>query len=626
MVLRKGDKMMGSGGFAGRILFVDLSTQEVRREPLDQGMASEFLGGLGVNLRLAWGLVEPGIDPLGERNPIILGAGPFVGTDIPASSRVYGVSKLPANGAVGWCGGGGMSFGCQLKYAGFDHLVITGRAQRPSLLRIADQEVQIMEASDLWGRGVRETCQILWDRFGRPGGIISIGQGGENLVRFSMAYIDGFSTLGRGGFGAVMGSKNLKAILVQGRGEVTVSDKEAYRELTGKLLESMRSYPYLKEWQELGLMKSIEAAPVDLYRRSKKRRVACVSCPLGDKDILEIPEGPHKGEVIWSTSAVNLFTPLALGLKDPWEACKCVALLDELGLDMFEFFSVLSFAKRLVHAAVIPEDPSEPEIELSSLSSLETWARRISAREGLGRVLANGVQGLLEEFGEKAMEHCPPLVKGMVPYVGPEAPLKWNLFGTMELGQLLDPRGPHVATSGSPTYFAKRPLEVFPKHLKRMGVPDGALRAILPGLGTEEAGIRVGRLLKHSHRWFTILACLGICARAQVNRFYNAELCAKLYSAVTGWDMSLDELRLRADRVWTLLRLLNVREGLTRAKDSPPRGWFGPDGFRDYLSDRPLKPEEVEAMVEDYYSEQGWDPETGVPTRETLTRLGLGDL
>jgi aldehyde:ferredoxin oxidoreductase len=155
MVLRKGDKMMGSGGFAGRILFVDLSTQEVRREPLDQGMASEFLGGLGVNLRLAWSLVEPGIDPLGERNPIILGAGPFVGTDIPASSRVYGVSKLPANGAVGWCGGGGMSFGCQLKYAGFDHLVITGRAQRPSLLRIADQEVQIMEASDLWGRGVR---------------------------------------------------------------------------------------------------------------------------------------------------------------------------------------------------------------------------------------------------------------------------------------------------------------------------------------------------------------------------------------------------------------------------------------------------------------------------------------
>ncbi|MBW2638365.1 MAG: hypothetical protein JRC86_12775, partial [Deltaproteobacteria bacterium] len=146
-------------------------------------------------------------------------------------------------------------------------------------------------------------------------------------------------------------------------------------------------------------------------------------------------------------------------------------------------------------------------VDIKSLGSMEAWAHSISRREGLGSVLAGGLPAMLEEFGVEAEQYAPSMVRGMLPYVGPKGPLPWNLFGTMELGQLLDPRGPHVGAGGSPTYFAKRPLEVFPRHLIRMGVPDEAIERILSMKGDGEKGetLKVGRLLKYSHAWFTIL-------------------------------------------------------------------------------------------------------------------------
>jgi len=187
----------------------------------------------------------------------------------------------------------------------------------------------------------------------------------------------------------------------------------------------------------------------------------------------------------------------------------------------------------------------------------------------------------------------------------------------------LDPRGPHVGSSGSPTYFAKRELDVFPQHLRRMGIPEDAVGRILPGLGTPSQGLKIGRLLKYSHQWFTILGSLGICARAQINRFYDAGLCAKLYEAVTGIKTDLDALRLRSDRAWTLLCMANVRAGYTRKDDILPEKWFQDPAFKNYLTGRPLSPDDVERMMDDYYDEQGWDVKTGIPTQERLKELGL---
>jgi aldehyde:ferredoxin oxidoreductase len=616
---------MINGGFAGRILHVDLSRGQTRAEPLDSSVATRFVGGLGLAIKLAYDTIEPGADPLSPENTVILGAGPLVGTHLPSTSRVFAVTKLPTSGSIGWCGAGGASFGYLLKNAGYDHVIIQGRADRPVRLSIVDDQVEICDASDLQDLGVDETCEALWKEFGRPLGIVSIGQAGEHLVRFSMAFIDRIATLGRGGLGAVMGAKNLKAITVRGSRGIRVADRKRYKTLSRAFLKTIREYPYLKEWQDLGLVKSFPLVPRETYLAMKKRRVACVSCPIGCKDVIEVPDGEFQGLVKHSSSVINLYTPVLYGFKDYRESIKCMTSIDTYGLDMFEFFGIMGFAKALLDRGIISKDLAGAEIALDSLQSMETWARKISYREGLGDILADGFQGMLEAFGEEARSAAPALIKGMHPYAGPGSALAWDRFGTMELGQVLDPRGPHVGSGGSPTYFAKRPLEVFPRHLERMGVPEAAIEKILPGRDASEQqqALKVGTLLRYSHRWFATLGSLGICARAAVNRFYSAALCADLYEAVTGIETDLPELRERVDRAWTLLRMANLREGLDRGAEALPSRWFQASGFKNYLSDEALTRAEAEQMIEDYYEEWGWDRETGAPSPELLEQLGL---
>lgn len=619
---------MGLGGFCGTVLVVDLTRGGVSKEPLPEEYARDYLGGLGLTIKLAWEHIRPGADPLAPENPIVLGAGPLVGTDLPSASRVYSVTKLPESGTIGWSGAGGVTFGCMLKNAGYDHIVIKGGSAHPVFLEILDGEVALRDASSLWGLGVADTCEALWERRERPAGVLAIGPAGEKRVRFSMASIDRIATLGRGGFGAVMGSKNLKAVVVRGTRGVRVADPKAYAALRKEILEKIRAYPHLKEWQEVGLINTFPFVEKDVYFKIKKKRVACVSCPIGCKDVVEIRDGAFKGLVACSSSAINLFTPVVYGMKDSREAVRLVALLDGYGLDMFEFFGLMGFARTLAEKGLIPVRQAEPPIALDSLASMEAWAGKIARREGLGDVLAEGFRGILEAFGDRALDLAPALVKCMHPYAGPGSALPWDLFGTMELGQVLDPRGPHVGSSGSPTYFARRPLEVFPKHLARMGVPEEEVAGLLPRSAAGDfEDLKVGALLRHSHRWFTILGSLGVCARAQINRFYNASFCARAYEAVTGIETSLAELRQRADRAWTLLRLANVREGLQRNRDeSLPGQWFGKGRFKEYVSGKDLTQEEAQAMIEDYYRAWDWNPKTGVPTERALESLGLRGL
>ncbi|MBW2637125.1 MAG: hypothetical protein JRC86_06320, partial [Deltaproteobacteria bacterium] len=355
-----------SSGFAGRILRVDLTNSRIEIIPLDMSLAEQFGGGLGLSVRLAYERIKPGTDALSPENPVVFGAGPLVGTNLPATSRIYAVTKFPASGAIGWCGGGGMSFGCLFKHAGFDHLIIEGRARHPVFLKIVDDAIEICDARSWWGKGIDDTSEELWREFGRPAGIVAIGPAGENLCSFAMAFVDRFSTLGRGGFGAVMGSKNLKAIFVQGSKGINVADRKRYRDVSKRLFSKIHEYPYLKEWQELGLLKSLPAIPVETYRKIKKRRIACMSCPVGDKDIIEIADGDLAGFATCSSSAVNLMTPLIYGFTDYREAIKLTATLDDLGMDMFEFFGVMEYLKNCVENGILPEDEIGTPVDIKS--------------------------------------------------------------------------------------------------------------------------------------------------------------------------------------------------------------------------------------------------------------------
>lgn len=593
---------MKGRGFAGKILFVDLSRETVWCEPLDPNAAREYVGGLGLCIKLAADHIPPGVDPLAPESAFALGAGPMVGTDLPASSRLYVVSKLPASGTVGWCGAGGFTFGAHLKYAGFDHIVVSGRATRPVVLEIENHRAVIRDAEELWGLSVEDTCRAIW-RKSDGTGVLTVGQAGENRSPIAMAFVDRISTLGRGGFGAVMGSKNLKAIVVRGTGWIETADRKRFNRLTRGLADQIRAYPHLQEWQEMGMLKSFPVVPKETYKRLKLRRVACVSCPVGCKEVVRIPEGPFAGFTKHTSSAINLLMPLMYGMTDPWEAVRIVSDLDAFGIDMFEFFGLMGMTRRLTDAGLLSLAPGEPEIDTASFESMAAWAGRMALRQGTGDLLAEGFNGVMQRLGPEAEKLAPALVKGIHPYAGPGAALPWDRFGTMELGQVLDPRGPHVGSGGSPTYFALRPLAVFPKHLQRMGVPEEAVGRIL---GPSRDELHVGRLLKHSHAWFATLGSLGICARGQVNRFYSADLCAELYEAATGIPTTLSDLRKRVERVWTTYRELNVREGLDPAKEELPTKWFGESGFKDYLTGEPLTRERAEEMKQAYFNEWGW--------------------
>ena len=626
---------MELGGYAGTILLIDLTRNEVKKEPSTSEPLKDFIGGLGLSVKLAYEHIRPGTEPLSPENTIIIGAGPLVGTLAPGSSRIYAVAKFPINNAIAWAGAGGMTFGGMLKNTGYDNVVIKGRASKPVYLKIFDDDVEICDAGQLWGKGIEKTCEQLWAEFGWPAGIISIGQAGENLVRFAMASVDNASTLGRGGFGAVMGSKNLKAIIVKGTKGVKVSRRREFMRLVNGLLDRVRRWEHLKEWHEFGFWLGLPLVPKEMYYELNKQRLSCISCPISDKDVVEIKKGRFKGLTKVTTTAINSIIPRLVGLSLE-DSIKCTGTLDDYGIDMFEFFSIIGFVNDLYHHGIITAEHMESKIPLD-LESLEKWAGKIANREGFGDILAQGVPGIIDKFGDRSQRFAPPMSKGLSVYSGPTGPLVWDRFGTMELSQMVNPRGAHVAAGGSPTYYAIRPLEKFRTHLGRMGVPESAVGRILPqpqdwqwglklGLVSPEdkVGLNVGRLTRYSEDWFSVLGSLGICARAQINRFYYADLLAELYSAATGIQISKEELMKAGERGWNLLKAANVREGFARRDDSFSERWLREGSqFVEYTGKVKISMEIVNKFLDDYYEERGWDVETGTPTKEKLLELGL---
>ena len=337
---------MKPGGFAGSILSVDLSKNAVSTQPIDEAMARDYIGGLGVCIKLASDLIPAGAEPLAPNNTFVLGAGPLVGTSLPSASRLFVVTKLPASKTVGWCGAGGYSFGAQLKSCGYDHIAVTGRADKPVYLYIEDEKIEIRDASTVWGLGVGSAYDSISEKHNGRIGILTIGPAGENSSAISMAFVDRISTLGRGGFGAVMGSKNLKAIVVKGSGGIKVANRKQFASINQAVMNSIKEYAYLKEWQDLGMFKAFPMVPLDDYKKIKARRVACVSCPVGCKDVVKIPEGPYAGIEKHTSSAINLLTPMMYGKKNMWESMGMVIELDNFGLDMFEFFNMSTGVRR----------------------------------------------------------------------------------------------------------------------------------------------------------------------------------------------------------------------------------------------------------------------------------------
>jgi aldehyde:ferredoxin oxidoreductase len=619
----------------GKILHVDLTSGEFQTQELDLDAAQAYLGGLGMNAWLMERAYAPGTDPLSPQNPIILGAGPLVATGTPGAAKIIATTRFPLNGTISESVGS-MGFALNLKGAGFDHVVITGRAKRPVALVLKHDGVSMADARDLWGRDIFETTDSLKKSYpGKGSSVIAIGPAGENRVVFSLALVDKASTIGRGGLGAVMGSKNLKAIVASGGNRPKIHDPKELEPLLESFRERLKRFKNYPQVLELGIMeswdnythqlsacrnftqsfspeKATELYGPEVYRSFKVERFGCPSCFTPDKYHLQVTEGPSDG---FKTTTTSYFNSFMFGhlfdlnkRTDKTVSVRLLDRLDRLGLDMFSFRSILDFLITMVEEEKL--DPTLFDLPLRrDPETVNQWAEAIASRRGSADLLAGGWRSLLENIGKDYEAHA-PIIK--------DCDLIWEPrlvgLGTMEFEQIVSLKGPRSASSGSPTYVpgqTEENLPLFRRHLDRMGADAEAIDRILDS----PLSFNVGRMTRYAEDWYTILSSLGICNRHFVNRFYSYDLCQKLFSAVTGFQVEEDHLRGSAVRIWNTLKGLNLKEGFGLADDQPPEIWFKPmlgeDGqsltLRDYFGKTELSREDVAQLVKDYYDERGWE-------------------
>ncbi len=635
-------------GYAGHILYVDLTRETVKKEPLNPDWANNFIGGHGINYRLACDFIPPQADPLGPENAIIIGAGPFTGTFVPGAGEVMVTYKLPLNGGISTgCGGGHLGF--MLKTSGYDHLVITGRAERPVYLNILDDDIKICDAADLWGKkDAYDTVDELRMRH-EPCSIVSIGPGGENLVRISVAFIDKGGSLGYGGLPAVMGSKNLKAIVAQkGRSPLRIADRERLWRWVDRMLEAIMSYHLRSELLAGGThtmvaawMESIGAritdasthiepkggfpeTEIDAIHRRCRKTLACPGCPLGEKDRVDLKEGEYSPMTAYLS---DFMMPVDRGAdsveNDHHREVYFIDLMNRYNICMMNFENVLGVMRYLYEKGIITKkDTGGLELKDDFNTNLELL-RMTAYREGFGDLLAEGALRATQKMG-KGEEHVLH-IKGCAQFIEPRV----DTLNSGCFAQLLYNGRPNYVPGGVGIYVPNRPVKSHIAHAHRIGMTEEEIRRAFT-----DKDYKTGRLCKHAEDWYSLFNCFGQCHRLYIHRFHNIEGFAEMYSAITGIEASGADLLKVGERVWNIGRLLNVRCGMTRKDDLPPDKWFQPledqEGneypMMDYFRTKVLAREDVYGWLDDYYDERGWDQETGIPLPEKLKDLGISDL
>ncbi len=600
-----------------------------------------FLGGYGINHKLAYDAMIPGTDPRAPENPIIFGAGALAGMPVPGASKVFATTKLPLGGSIG-SPAGSMSFANMMKWAGYDHVVVSGKSESPVMVVITDDGISIEDASHLWGRDVYDATAELKGVYDGAG-TICIGPGGEQRVTSALAVVDGITSLGRGGLGAVMGSKNLKSLVARGTKGVTIADPERFEKGIAGLVRRMMEFKGRSQVVDLGMMAGWEGLlkeyfctehltpeqvtktfGIPSYKSIKKSRVACTSCLVGCKDLLEFDEGECSRFTMGITSFINIPAfATRFGIDDIKQAARIYHRFDCLGLCGQTLEGLLDFPFELYEAGLLKKEDIGFELK-RDYETINRLVDMMVAREGFGEAMAEGWEGMIGFVGDEARGHA-YTINGMNVIWEP----RLGVLGTMEFEQLVSPRGPYSAYGGSPTTVPNLPPDVMKRHCSRVGASPELMERIF----AVEDGFRLGSFTRCFEDWVCLMSSMGVCNRGSNDRYYSAALLAELYSAASGHEVDVPLMMKSVERIWTISRMSNVREGIIRDDGQIPDRWFKPlttadekeHVMKDYYEKGLLKKEDVQDNLDDYYQCRGWDVRTGIPTKEKLTELGLDD-
>ncbi len=611
-------------GWHGKALRIDLTREEITAEEIDAQTAKDFIGGRGWAIKILHDEVPATVDPLSPNNKLIFTTGPLTGTPAPTGNRYMVTTKAPLTGAIACSNSGGV-FPTEMKRTGFDMMIFEGRAERPVYVWIratdSDDEplVEIRSADHLWGQPVPETTERLLEETDTKARVACIGPAGERLVKLASIMNDSHRAAGRSGVGAVMGSKNLKAVVVRGTREVSLADpdamKELCREVRQEVAADVKKGSTLREYgtayvpvvtNEMGILptRNFQSGVFEgtegitgqvLTEKYLVRPKPCFGCPIacGRKTTLE--GSPYKGEGEGPEYETIASLGSACGVDDLAAVTKANYLCNELGLDTISAGVTIACAMELYEKGILPEEDVGMPLRFGDADAVISLVEQIAYRDGFGDALAEGSYRLAEQYGHPELSITAK--KQEFPGYDPRGSKGMGLlYATSNVG------ASHMA--GDLAY-----MEVF-------GVP----KKIDP--------LTVGRkpwYIKHFEDLFTIMDAAGLCVFLSIRYLCDADekvrptRMARLLNLATGAGYSVETLLEAGDRIYTLERLFLCDAGFRRADDTLPRRML-----EEPMPEGPAKGHVVELgdMLPEFYRLRGWD-EDGVPSAEKLEALGL---
>jgi aldehyde:ferredoxin oxidoreductase len=613
-------------GYNGKILRVNLSQGTTSTEALDELFCRKYLGGAGFITHFLLKELPPGVDPLGPENKLIFALGPVTGVPLSGSGRHCVGAKSPLTGGYTKSEIGGF-WGAELKHAGYDAIIVEGKAEKPVYLWIQDGEVIIRDANHLRGMKTKETEQTIRTELGdNLIRVAVIGAGGENLVRFACIINDLKDATGRGGVGAVMGSKNLKAIAVRGHNRPQVADPERLKEFSHWLLANKSLWASFHEFGtgSPSLMEGGEATgnlPVRNFLDGEFPEISkitggaikdtirikmesCYACAVRCKKVVKVEEpysvDPDYGGPEYETLA-------ALGSNCCISDLKAISKGNELcnaySLDTISTGVAISFAMECFENGLLTTtDTNGIELKFGNAEAMIELIELIARREGIGDLLAEGVARAAQKIGKGAAEFAMH-VKGLeIPMHEP------RVKAALGLGYMVNPHGADHCTNLHDTSYNES--GAFFDRIKPLG--------ILEPIPADDLGPRKVSLFRDVRLLSIALDSLGLCSFVP----YNPEQVANILAAITGWQTSVVELLRVAERTLTMARLFNIREGFSAADDKLPNRFFQPKR-NGALSTKFYESKQLEKAKSYYYSIMGWDAKTGIPTTEKLQELGI---
>ncbi len=582
--------------YMDKVLRINLTTGKSTTEPLNKEWAREYLGGKGLSIKYLYEELKPGVDPLSANNKLILMTGPITGTLVPNSGKLAIAAKSPATGTILDCSIGG-HFASELKFAGYDAVIIEGKADKPVYLYIEDDKVELRSAATLWGKGAHETEHLLYEELGDVI-TLAIGQAGENLLTMACISSELYRQAGRGGIGAVMGSKNLKAISVRGTGGIKIPDIRkfsaamnkikredtmtddnmwAYSDGTPMIVDLSQSTGILptRNFQE-GTFDEYRAINSDAVKSVLKAKKACFACPLACSNYVKMGKTEVEGPE---------YETLALcgsncGIGDMEAVIEFNRLCDDHCLDTISAGNTVAFAMEMTEKGI-----HDFGIRFGEVEKYLTMPTLIATRQGVGADLALGVKKMAEKFGGRdfAME-----IKGLeIPGYEPRGSWAMGLaYGTSDRGAC---------------------------HMRAWPAAVEAFGDIDPFTSEGKAELVIGmqddNSVKFSAIWCDFWAI-------------STERMAEILTLLLGREFTAAELKTTGERIYNLAHLFNEREGFDRKDDYLPARIYNEKLTTGFTAGRSLPKEEYEKMLSEYYKLRGWD-ENGKITAEKKKALNL---